>query len=167
MSGTEFKDVLSDILTGLENGTYEPFAGEGDWAKDDEDYQDMVDVIHELVDNDRYGRGVLIAAAGRIRDDSAHVTLDEIEDYLQEHYKGKGESKDALLREYAEGLVSEGLDSHSLAKLYAGLDQAGAVDWFPWGEFADSQQQPVADLLFVEIPRTVGQGDAGWYLFED
>jgi len=167
MSGIEFKDVLADVLTGLENGTYEPFADEDNWAKGDEDYQDVVDVIHELVDNEQYGRGALIAAAGHIREESAHITLDGIEGYLQEHYKGSGQSKGALLREYAENLVSEGMASHSLAKLYAGLDQAGAVDWFPWGEFVDSQQTPVADLLFVEIPHTVGQGDDGWYLFEN
>lgn len=157
----EFKDVIAEILTGLESGPFEQYADEP--AKGDEDFQDAVDTIAGLMDGTRYHKWVLLATADFIKSESAHVRVDEVEDYLQEHYWASGATVGETLQDYAASL--DGMDT-GLGKLYNQLDEAGGVDYFDWEAFADSGSTYVMGLNFLKIPVTGLDADAV-YLFTD
>lgn len=151
-------DLASKILTGLHAKTFEAYADEPDWAEGDEELQEMVDALSEAVD--RTGMDSVAALAEYVKQSSAHVTADEVEDYMQEHFKGSGHRVGDVLKEYAENS-----DMGPLHELFEGLDKAGAVDWFDWEGYADSGQGSVTDLHFLVMP-TTGTGDRV-FLFED
>lgn len=150
------KELTEEIISGLGSGTFEQYADEP--AKGDESFQEMVDEIATLVNE--HGARAVLALAQYVEDSSAHVQAGELWDFMNEHFRGKGATVGEVLQNYAR--ECEG----SLREMFDALDKSGAVDWFDWEEFADSGQEPVANLVFVVIPSDrIGPDTV--FLFED
>lgn len=150
------KELASEILTGLDNKTLSQYADEP--AKGDEDFQEMVDTVADLVDE--HGMGFVSALAQHIEDSSEDVRSHELQDYTMEHFRVSGHSVGEALQEYAASA-----DGTRLGELYTTLDEAGAIDYFDWDEYADSNQAPMEGLSFIVVPVT--GHDRSVYLFED
>lgn len=151
------KDLAADILTGLNNKTYESYADEP--AKGDDDLQEWVDVISDVVDE--HGYELVSAVTQYVKDSSDDVRSHELNNFLQEHYTGvSGRQVGDVLQEYAQD--AEGTP---LGALYSALDEAGGVDWFDWARYADSNQAPLEGLTFIVVP-TTGTADSV-FLFRD
>jgi hypothetical protein len=154
----EFKELIAEIVTGLENGTFEGCADEP--AKDDEDFQDAVNTVADLLLDERYTKWHLLAAETHIRKASAHVTFDEIGDYLEETFLESGVSVGNTLESYAARD-----DIGEAGALYRALDEAGGVDRFDWEGYADDGMTPTQGMLFVKVPAPFGVDSV--YLFMD
>jgi hypothetical protein len=151
------KDLAADILTGLNNKTYEPHADEP--AKGDDDLQEWVDAVSEVADE--HGYELVSAVTQYVKDSSEDVRSHELSDFLQEHYTGvSGRRVGDVLQEYAQG--AEGAP---LGALYNALDEAGGVDWFDWAKYADSGQVPLEGLAFIVVPTTGTANNV--FLFRD
>lgn len=161
------RELISDIVTGLEHTrTYEAHADEGNWAKGDEDFQKAVDIVAELMKMPEFGKlgnYVLTAAAEHIKGQPSNTRFHELEGYLQEHYRGSGYDVAETLKDHAASLDGTG---HALGNLYDQLDQAGGVDYFDWGAYADSGSSYLSGLKFILLP-TTGAGTDRVFLFED
>ncbi|MCP9209575.1 hypothetical protein [Streptomyces cucumeris] len=151
------KDLSSKILTGLTYGSFEQYADEP--AEGDEDLQEMVDAVADLVGE--HSEDMVAALAQYAEDSSEDVRSHELEDFANEHYRGSGNSIGGVLQEYAQND-----ETGELGKLFQALKRAGAVDWFDWEEYADSNQEPLGDLNFIKVP-TTGVGANAVFLFED
>src|SRR5688572_422372 len=119
------KELVSEILTGLEYGPFEANADEDNWAKGDEDFQDMVNAVAKLADE--HSPYMAVALAEYIEDYAHdHVTAHEIEDYIKDHYRQSSHSKGELLQSYAQG------DEFDLGRLWNALDESGGMNHFDW-----------------------------------
>lgn len=152
------RDMVSEILTGLEYGPFEADADEDNWAKGDEDFQEMVNTVAKLANE--HGPYMVVALAEYIEDYAHdHVTADEIEEYVERHYRWSGRSKGALLQSYAQN------NEFDLGRLWNALDESGGMDYFDWEGFTRSGSSWVNDMHFIEVS-TTGNADSV-YLFEE
>lgn len=148
----EFKDVIAEIVTGLENGTFEANAGEGSWAKGDEDFQEAVDVIAGILNGKQYTMWHLLAAKEHIKQQSDYVTVDDVEEYLTETFLNSGATVGITLESYASGA-----EHTEIGALYEALDVAGGVDRFDWTSYADDNMTPTNHMSFFVLPAPVGE----------
>lgn len=153
----EFKELITEIITGLENGTFERYADEP--AKGDADFQDAVNVAADLLLEKRYTKWHLLATEAYIRKTSARVTFGEIRDYLYDHFLLAGSTVADALESYASD------DPDLLGDMYRALDRAGGVNRFDWGAYADDGITPTENLSFVVVPAPAGEDRV--FLFQD
>ena len=154
------KELASKVLTGLMTGDYEANADQP--AEGDEALQGWVDVISETVnEGGENGAGLVTATAQFVHNQSDHVTADEFQDYLREHYRTADFTIGAALQEYASAD-----EVGDLGKLYTELDKAGGVDYFDWLEFADSGSSYMKGIQLIVVP-TTGIGVHSVYVFEE
>lgn len=156
----EFKDVIAEIITGLENGSFTAGAGEGEWAKGDEDFQDAVDMIAEILADKEFTKWHLLAAETHIRDTKASVRVDEVEDYLDNCFLHSGATVGSTLESYASND-----EIGEIGRLYQALDTAGGVDRFDWSGHADDGMTTTSGMLFVTVPAPTGEDSV--FLFQN
>lgn len=154
-----FTDVITEIITGLEGGTFEANADEDSWAKDDEDFQEAVNMIAGILNTDQYTKWHLLAVKEHIEKQSDYVTVDEAELYLEDTLLGCGATVGSTLEGYASDA-----EYTEIGELYQALDKAGGVDRFDWGAYANDGMTPTSGMHFVVMP--VPAGEASVFLFE-
>lgn len=155
----EFKDVIAEIITGLESGAFEADADEGSWAKGDEDFQEAVDTIAGLLNGGQYTKWHLLAVETHIRQQQDHVRVDEVQQYLEDTLLGCGATVGSTLEGYANAN-----EYSEIGKLYEALDTAGGVDRFDWESYADDGMTPTSHMSFIVVPAQAGEDSV--FLFQ-
>lgn len=150
------EELVREILTGLHNDTFTAWADEP--AKGDEAFQEWVNEIDDLIDE--HSPNMVTALAEFAQNASEDVQSHEVDDFVMDHLRGSGSRLGEVLQEYAADCEEE---ADSLSGLFQALDKAGAVDWFDWNGYADSNQEPLNGLLFYVVPST--GGDDSVFLF--
>lgn len=154
------RELASKVLTGLMTGDYEANADQP--AEGDDLLQEWVNTISETVnEGGENGAGLVTATAQFAHDQSAHVTADEFQDYIREHYR----TADFTIGSALEGYASSD-EVGDLGKLYTELDKAGGVELFNWLEFADSGSSYMTGIQLIVVPVT-GIGVHSVYVFEE
>lgn len=155
-----FVDVIAEILTGLENRTFE-WGGHELPAKGDEEFQGAVNDIATILGRKQYNKWHLLAAETHIRRTKASVLVSEIDDYLDETFL----YADATVASTLQGWAAADCSGGELNKLYEALDKADGVDRFDWGGYADDGMTPTNGLTFVQVPAETGENAV--FLFQD
>lgn len=146
------EELASKVLTGLTYGPYDPLSD--DPAEGDEALQEWIYQISEVVlrHAGEDGKSLVSAVAAFAKAQSAHVTSHQLDDYIQEHYRGAGFDVGEVLKGYADND-----EVGDLGKLYTRLDESDGVDFFDWKGYANSGARPMSGLQFILVPTT---GDA-------
>ncbi|AXH66446.1 hypothetical protein SEA_SATIS_297 [Streptomyces phage Satis] len=156
----DFVDNIAEIITGLENRTFE-WGGSEMPAKGDEEFQAAVNTIAEILGGSQYNKWHLLAAETHIRKMNARVDIDDIDEYLEENFL----YADATVASTIQGWAAADCSGGELNELYEALDKAGGVDRFDWGAYADDDMTPTNGLTFVQVPAPTGEDQV--YLFQD
>lgn len=151
----QFHEIVADVVTAHENGTYRPSVNPA------------ADAIVKAMKSFGGGKWTVLAAGGLFTsfpDDFDPIPGEGIGEFLMEHLQYSGSTIGETLKNYAHHLAQEYGGNSELGRLFEALDKAGMVDFADWKGYADSGMTPVKDLRFVAMP--VPAGEAGVFLFE-
>lgn len=155
----DFRSSIAEIITGLENGKFRADADSP--ANGDEEFQEGVDIIAALLSGGEYRKWHLLAAETHLERLSRDITVEDVEEYLEEHFL----YADATVASTLEGYAAADCSGGELNRLYEALDAAGGVDRFDWGSYADDDMTPTNGLTFIQVPAPTGEDQI--YLFQD
>lgn len=146
-----FKKIAADVVTAYEGKKY--IAGANPAA------DHIVDAIR------KYTKWIVLAAAAVIDgnpNEFEDIPADRIDEFLEDQYLGFGATVADALESYAKDDLESGRRG-GLGRLYEALDDAGGVDRFDWGSYADDGMTPTIGMHFVTMP--VPAGEPGAYIF--
>lgn len=137
------QDHVKAIISGLDSGDLEQYG-------EHPEFQDEINVIAEIIEDDSKGEDVLLAYLAFCVEASASVQVWEIPNDLANKYRGNYESPGKFARQEAEDCASEEKEEF--------LSEYG--NWIDWDGWAESPE--FSDYTFIELP-----GHSGVYVFWD
>lgn len=135
------RNRVEEIIRGLDSGEFED-------GGDHPEFQEDIDTIAEICDD--YSENTVDAILTAVEKMSAHVRVDELKEFIQEHFRGYFLTHAKAIR----GQVRDQSDMDELTWLDK-YDQ-----WIDWESYATSPD--MSDYTFVEI-----DGVSGGFLFRD